>query len=233
VRVRNNPAPMAQVSATPSAAPPVCPINTLNPLRKFDGSGMARPLLINWGVMRGLGAAAVTAMATLCTACLVTQPLTERTDVAANNPPRFSEGSITPTNSTCIKPVGAPNCEPVNFTVNTIVDQDKADELAARWFIDCDGTAATMVAAAPITTIFALDSKTEGERIGGPSLSYTLKASGPSAPTPGVHVVKVLVSDGFAFTTNTTNHLDLAAETKGLATWVWCVDTSICTGGGL
>jgi hypothetical protein len=108
----------------------------------------------------------------------------------------------------------------VAFSVGAVSDQNLGDALTTRWFVDYDGKATTapvyvaVVSGAPDAT---------GRRAAGISYSFDSSQIGP-----GVHMVTVIVSNGFAFRDHDyTTVLDGMAS----ATWAWCIDTTACTSG--
>lgn len=163
---------------------------------------------------------AAAAVALLAVSCLVTAEPEPRQDVVIiNHPPRFLESSVAPPNWQCVKPA---ICQAVELSIGVVVDEDVSDTLSARWFVDYDpspGVPKTLYRAGVVTGT----SNDRGERPGGNALTFTL----PATVQPGVHVVKVLVSDGFA---QPSSDFDQVASGKGLVSYAWCVDTSACLG---
>lgn len=219
------PAPMARLSATAPPGAPARPGNRRRSLGLRAQAALASGLLSRRAV-GGLARTVVLAMATaMASGCLVTGDLEPREPepTPVNHPPRFMESSIQPSNWTCRKPDGDLVCDRLSFKVGVVIDEDLDDQLVARWVVDYDPTPG-----APKTLHKAGQIRTSpndlGEWPGGPNLEFSFD---PESFAPGIHTVKVLVSDGFV---PSSSELDKVAEGKGLASYSWCVDTSACSG---
>lgn len=145
-----------------------------------------------------LRAAGCIAMALWSSSCLVTDALEEEppAPVPVNHPVVIVEDSVSPKDWAPIQVTrsSSPPCTQV-LEAKQVTDEDTGDSLAARWFIDC--------ATAPSVA----DWKTckEGDDIPlwpveegsvsrvGPPLTLTMK----NLKNPGLHIVKLLVSDQF------------------------------------
>jgi hypothetical protein len=217
---------MAPLSAAGERTRLPCPDTAVNSLHLIDESASPRvagPLLFRRRV-RALGRLAAVAMAILSTSCLVTDPLeAEPTNVTVNHPPRLLELSVYPSNFKCVALQYNPSkktCDP-KFGVGKVVDEDVTDTiLKARWFVDSTYTGSEM-------NISSVPSDT-GERT-ATDADYVVSANDSSALSqPGFHVLKIMVSDGFAFKDHDQQQV---LDDKGVATYAWCVDTTTCPGG--
>lgn len=137
--------------------------------------------------------------------------------VAANHPPYVSSiDDIIPANTSCLKMTrDSTGCEQP-LRVLSVFDGDAGDELKARWFIDFNrtlrGNDNEMAYEGRLMSAGATDA---AQRVGP---SYKFRADQVS---PGVHVVTVVVSDGFA----EAPRLEIR---EGKASWSasWCIDTT-------
>jgi len=133
----------------------------------------------------------------------------------AGNPGiEFVSDSMTPRNGSCLEPSGVPACESVVLTAGAVLDPDVEENLFARWFVD--GTVTEMALLRP-------GSSPSVRR----SIAQQLSLS-PQRLIRGAHVVKVVVSDGFAAAGEDFTQV---AEGKTSAEWAWCLDTSGCENG--
>lgn len=122
--------------------------------------------------------------------------------------------SVRPPNSTCLEPVGAPECQPLILGVGTVVDDDVTETLDVRWFVD--GLLSDSV------LVFRPDPPSVRRST---DLRFDVL---PQRLQRGSHLVKILVSDGFA---QSASDLEKVAEGKTSAERTWCVDTTECQNG--
>ncbi len=177
--------------------------------------------LLEWVQRRAKGtprAAGWVAMALCASACLVTDPLEVEppTPAVVNHPVVIVEDSVTPRNWAPVQltRTSTPPCTQT-FEAKQVTDEDLGDQLAARWFIDCadvpSGTDWMSCEYESEEALYPVDGNPTS-RI-GPSRQFTITK-------PGLHIVKVLVSDGFV-----TAFPNVSAGSS-LASYVWAVVVS-------
>ncbi|MGC4123080.1 MAG: hypothetical protein QM765_52635 [Myxococcales bacterium] len=131
---------------------------------------------------------------------------------AGVHPLGFVSASMSPPNGPCLVPANAPECAPLALTVGKVSDSEVGETLAVRWYVD--GSMQDQAMLPPQTPPSV-------ERLGA-NFAFS-----PQEHARGGHVVKVVVSNGFA----TSGSLDQVAEGKQSAEWTWCVDTTSCANG--
>jgi hypothetical protein len=154
--------------------------------------------------------------------CLLTDDPEVRPVVppAPNNVPRIVESSVSPPGWAVVvpDPLGDPACR-VQLSIGTVVDEDIADSLSARWFVDYDPKDppdTSFLGGEPLNLTGAAERP-------GPSLdsetNTRLKTKLASAPR--VHMVMVVVSDGFD---PKASDYTKVLEGRGSVSWTWAVE---------
>lgn len=132
------------------------------------------------------------AAALLSSACLVTDPLDVQLDAGPpkNQPVVILESSVTPNNwdKVPLTRDSTPPCQQT-FRVAAVSDDDVRDNLVARWFVDCKGPPDATNWKGCLGDFSPLDETGVAQRVGP---SFTLASA-----TPGLHIVKLMISDGF------------------------------------
>lgn len=156
------------------------------------------------------GVAGMVLMTAFATGCLVTDVLEEQTTPlpADNTAPRIVRDSVSPEpwNIVLINNDTPRGCE-LSLTIG-IVEDDEGDDLEVRWFVDfwLDGRPRNT------TKIY----KSNGMLgTGWSDIDYTDWGEG------GIHVVRAIVSDGFADSSWTK-----AAEGHATVEQTWTIDTT-------
>ncbi|MDR0967188.1 MAG: hypothetical protein LBM75_11955 [Myxococcales bacterium] len=150
----------------------------------------------------------LSALLTLSTAaCLVTEALEEQEALppAENWAPRIVEETVAPRNGAVLAPQ---DCA-IHLSIGAIEERDLADELTARWFIDGVLRASQRL---PV----------QSDEVLRPGPNFTFKVA---SHTPGMHVVLVAISDGFA----DGEELRSALEGRSVVSYEWSIDTSAAT----
>lgn len=139
----------------------------------------------------------------LSTSCLVVDSLEEQetTHSPGNMPPRILEETVEPKNGSVIFPE---SCA-LLLSIGAVEELDLTDELMARWFVD-----------EKLLSSHRLPAQDEIVRP-GPSYAFEV-----ARHTPGMHVVLVSISDGFA----DGEDLRAAREGKAVVSYEWAIDTS-------
>ncbi|HEY3450089.1 MAG TPA: hypothetical protein VGK67_27295 [Myxococcales bacterium] len=120
--------------------------------------------------------------------------------------------SMAPPNDQCLEPIGLPDCSELRLLAGAVIDDDVNENLYVRWFVDGDFKDQALLSPAQPPSTRRL----------GPSFSFL-----PQPYARAAHVVKVVVSNGFSQTGDSTQ----LAEGKTSAEWTWCVDTTKCENG--
>jgi hypothetical protein len=172
--------------------------------------------LLGRPIVNGLAVVSLAMLSLFSAGCLVTDVLEERAAVTpeANHPPRIEEASVEPSNWAIYelkRDVADPSkgCE-VTLKIGVVIDEDLGDELYARWFIDyADNPSVWQPTRIPPSD--------KPERI-GPELLFRA-----ADWDPGIHLVRVVISDGFADDPqDPTKVLDGKASTS----YTWTIDST-------
>lgn len=179
---------------------------------------MAKHLLeIAGGGAKALPALGLVAMALCTSACLVTDTLVVEPPppVPVNHPVVIVEDSVSPQNWAPVQltRTSNPPCTQV-FEAKQVTDEDLEDNLSARWFLDC-ATAPTIDdwLACKTDEAALLSPDNSASRIGP---FHQLDMKNPRL-TPGLHILKLLVSDKFLVARPGVE------EGYSLATYEWAV----------
>ena len=128
----------------------------------------------------------------LSSACLVTNPLDVEPDAGppVNAPVVILESSVAPHNwdTVGLNRDSTPPCQQT-FRAAAVSDGDVRDNLVARWFVDCKGPPDAANWKSCLGDVLALEETGSAQRVGP---SFTLARA-----APGIHLVKLMISDGF------------------------------------
>lgn len=144
--------------------------------------------------------------AALALAAVVAQACAGQTLSAPDSGPgmtlEFEQGSMTPSNLSCVVPLGTPECAAVCLGSNGIVRTSEEDGgLTVHWYVDGMTTHAALVLP-------------EGE----PRRHFSSFCFRPFEFPRGTHQVKVVVS----------NASDPALPGAVSVQWEWCIDATSC-----